>query len=203
MTWLRPVTLSSPHYSLVPLAQAHRDDLVVAVNDGELWKLWYTSIPEPQAMAEDIEKRLLLQAGGTMLPFAVIDNSNGTAVGMTTYLHADATHRRLEIGATWYRRSLQRTGLNSHCKFLLLSHAFESLDCIAVEFRTHFFNQQSRRAIERLGAKHDGILRCHQIASNGTLRDTCVYSILATEWPVVKANLAWQMGRTRDGEPMS
>lgn len=203
MTWLRPVTLSSPHFNLVPLAQSHHDDLVEAVNDGELWKLWYTSIPEPRALGADIEKRLQLQAGGTMLPFAVIQNSTGKAVGMTTYLHADATNRRLEIGATWYRRSLQRTGLNSQCKVLLLSHAFESLDCIAVEFRTHFFNHQSRRAIERLGAKLDGILRCHQIASNGTLRDTCVYSILATEWPVVKANLTWQMGRARDGETMS
>ncbi len=201
MTWLAPVTLSSPRYSLVPLAHSHHDDLAEAVNDGELWKLWYTSIPEPLAMGADIEKRLQLQAGGTMLPFAVIENSTGKAAGMTTYLHADAANRRLEIGATWYRGSLQRTGLNSQCKFLLLAHAFETLECIAVEFRTHFFNHQSRRAIERLGAKLDGILRCHQIASNGTLRDTCVYSILASEWPVVKANLTWQMGRARDGHP--
>ena len=200
MTWLRPVTLASPRFDLVPLADAHHDDLVEAVRDGELWKLWYTSIPEPMAMQREIESRLHLQGGGTMLPFAAIENATGKAVGMTTYLHADAANRRLEIGATWYRLSQQRTGLNSQCKLLLLSHAFETLDCIAVELRTHFFNHQSRRAIERLGAKLDGILRNHQIASNGTLRDTCVYSILAAEWPAVKANLAWQMGRARHGE---
>jgi RimJ/RimL family protein N-acetyltransferase len=134
-----------------------------------------------------------------MLPFAVIANSNNKAAGMTTYMNADAANRRLEIGSTWYRKSVQRTQLNSECKLLLLQHAFETLDCIAVEFRTHFFNRQSRTAIERLGAKLDGILRSHQLAANGTLRDTCVYSIVAAEWPAVKANLSWHLGRTHHG----
>jgi RimJ/RimL family protein N-acetyltransferase len=114
---------------------------------------------------------------------------------MTTYMNVDAANRRLEIGSTWYRKSVQRTGLNTQCKLLLLEHAFETLDCIAVEFRTHFFNKQSQRAIERLGAKLDGVLRNHQRAANGTLRDTCVYSIIQSEWPTVKASLEWQLAR--------
>ena len=132
-----------------------------------------------------------------MLPFAVVDNTTGRAAGMTTYMNVDAIHHRVEIGSTWYRRSVQRTALNTQCKLMLLTHAFEALDCIAVEFRTHAFNHQSRNAIERLGAKLDGVLRNHQVASNGTLRDTYVYSIIASEWPTVKANLTWQIGRAR------
>jgi RimJ/RimL family protein N-acetyltransferase len=189
MTWLEPVTLRSQRVTLEPLAQRHCDDLVAAVADGELWKLWYTSIPPPASMAGEIDRRLGLQAAGSMLPFAVIDNASGKAVGMTTYMNVDAANTRVEIGSTWYRKAAQRTGLNTHCKLLLLTHAFETLGCIAVELRTHFFNHQSRRGIERLGAKLDGILRSHQIATNGTLRDTCVYSIVAAEWPTVKAHL--------------
>ena len=117
---------------------------------------------------------------------------------MTTYLNGDAVNKRLEIGATWYRKSAQRSGINTECKLLLLQHAFEVLQCIAVEFRTHFFNHQSQRAILRLGAKLDGVLRSHQLASDGTLRDTCVYSIIASEWPTVKSHLRWQMLRWRD-----
>jgi len=138
-----------------------------------------------------------LQAIGSMLPFAVIDKPTKKAVGMTTYMNVDATNRRVEIGSTWYRKGVQRTKLNTQCKLMLLTHAFETLACIAVEFRTHAFNHQSRRAVERLGAKLDGILRNHQIAANGTLRDTYVYSVIASEWPVVKAHLTWQLDRTR------
>jgi RimJ/RimL family protein N-acetyltransferase len=138
-----------------------------------------------------------LQATGSMLPFAVIDKPTKMAVGMTTYMNVDATNRRVEIGSTWYRKGVQRTKLNTQCKLMLLTHAFETLACIAVEFRTHAFNHQSRRAIERLGAKLDGILRNHQIAANGTLRDTYVYSVTASEWPVMKAHLTWQLDRTR------
>jgi RimJ/RimL family protein N-acetyltransferase len=174
---------------------SHRDELAGAVKDGELWNLWYTSVPAPENMAKEIERRLMLQANGQMLPFAVILNSDNKPAGMTTYMNVDAANRRVEIGSTWYRKSVQRTGLNSECKLLLLRHAFETLDCIAVEFRTHFFNRQSRTAIERLGAKLDGILRSHQLAANGTLRDTCVYSIIAAEWPAVKANLSWHLDR--------
>jgi RimJ/RimL family protein N-acetyltransferase len=197
MAWLEPVTLRGGVATLAPLAPEHRADLVEAVEDGELWKLWYTTIPAPDGMAAEIERRLGLQAKGRMLPFTVIENSSGRAVGMTTYMNVEAAHRRVEIGSTWYRKRVQRSALNTECKLMLLAHAFETLDCIAVEFRTHLFNQQSRRGIERLGAKLDGILRNHQIMPNGTLRDTCVYSITAAEWPTVKAHLAWQSARPR------
>jgi RimJ/RimL family protein N-acetyltransferase len=198
MPWPEAVTLRSARVTLEPLAHARRDELIEAVRDGELWRLWYTSIPEPEKMAAEIDRRLGLQAAGSMLPFAVVDNATGRAVGMTTYMNIDAAHRRVEIGSTWYRKAVQRSDLNTQCKLLLLGHAFETLDCIAVEFRTHFFNQQSRRGIERLGAKLDGILRNHQIAGNGTLRDTCVYSIIAGEWPTVKAHLNFQLSKPRD-----
>jgi RimJ/RimL family protein N-acetyltransferase len=141
----------------------------------------------------EIERRLELQRQGSMLPFAVIERSSSQAVGMTTYMHIDKVNRRMEIGSTWYRKRVQRGALNTEAKLLLLTHAFEKLDCIAVEFRTHFFNQQSRAAIERLGARLDGILRQHQIAGNGTLRDTCVYSILDREWPAVRAHLTHKL----------
>ncbi len=198
MPWLAPVTLQSPRVNLEPLAQRHFDDLVEAAQDGALWTLWYTSVPSPETMQAEIERRLALQAAGSMLPFAVIDNTTTRAVGVTAYMHVDAINRRVEIGSTWYRKSVQRTALNTQCKLMLLTHAFEALDCIAVEFRTHAFDHQSRTAIERLGAKLDGVLRSHQIASNGTLRDTYVYSIIASEWPTVKANLTWQIGRARN-----
>lgn len=189
MTWLQPTTLHNPRATLEPLSPAHHDDLVEATRDGELWKLWYTSIPSPETMRAEIDRRLELQAKGSMLPFAVVDKTSGRAVGMTTYMNVDSVNHRVEIGSTWYRKSVQRTDLNTQCKLSLLAHAFETLNCIAVEFRTHFFNQQSRQAIERLGAKLDGILRSHQRFADGTLRDTCVYSVIACEWPTVKAHL--------------
>jgi N-acetyltransferase len=192
MPFLEPVTLSGRHARLEPLSQAHRDGLTEAVNDGELWKLWYTFVPHPENMAKEIDRRLGLQAAGSMLPFTVFD-ADGKMAGMSTYMNVDAANRRVEIGSTWYAKRVQRSALNTQCKLLLLAHAFETLDCIAVEFRTHFFNHQSRRGIERLGAKQDGILRNHQIAPNGTLRDTVVYSIIAAEWPTVKAHLTYQL----------
>ena len=196
-----PVTLSGRQVRLEPLQAAHHDDLCEAVRDGELWKHWYTSIPSPEGMAAEISRRLHLQNQGSMCPFAVIDTASGQVVGMTTYMNIDHLNRRVEIGSTWYRQSVQRTGLNTEAKRLLLAHAFEVLDCIAVEFRTHFFNQQSRRAIERLGARLDGVLRNHQINPHplaaGALRDTCVYSIIAGEWPNVKAHLDHQLTRVR------
>jgi RimJ/RimL family protein N-acetyltransferase len=192
--------LHGQHVSLVPLGYAHLDDLVEAVKDGELWTLWYTHIPAPDRLRAEIDRRLELQKQGSMIPFAVIEKSGNVAVGMTTFMHIDAVNRRVEIGSTWYRKRVQRSALNTECKLLLLTHAFEKLNCIAVEFRTHFFNQQSRTAIERLGARLDGILRQHQIAADGTLRDTCVYSILDREWPAVKAHLAHRLQRTKDKE---
>jgi N-acetyltransferase len=195
MAFAESASLHGQSVSLVPLAHAHHDDLVEAVKDGELWTLWYTNVPPPGRMRTEIDRRLGLQAQGSMVPFAVIDKATNEAVGMTTFMNIDAVNRRLEVGSTWYRKRVQRSPLNTECKLLLLTHAFERLNCIAVEFRTHFFNRQSRAAIERLGAKLDGILRQHQIASNGTLRDTCVYSILDREWPTVKANLAHRLER--------
>lgn len=194
--WPDPVELRGQHAALLPLSAAHEAGLVEAVRDGELWQLWYTSIPTPEGMAAEIERRLGLQARGSMLPFTVLDAS-GRIVGMTTYMNVDAAHRRVEIGSTWYAAGAQRGPLNTECKLMLLGHAFEALDCIAVEFRTHRFNTQSRRAIERLGAQLDGILRAHQRAANGTLRDTAVYSITAAEWPTVRAHLQWQLQRPR------
>jgi len=197
MPWLEPVFLSATHASLEPLQAEHRDALCAAVEDGELWNRWYTSIPRPEGMGAEIERRLQLQAQGSMLPFVIRERRSGQIAGLTSYMHVDAVNRRLEIGSTWYRHSVQRTPLNTESKLLLLRHAFETLDCIAVEFRTHFFNQQSRHAIERLGAKLDGILRSHQRLADGSLRDTCVYSIVAAEWPAVKAHLSWQLARPR------
>jgi RimJ/RimL family protein N-acetyltransferase len=196
MAFLEPLVLKGEHASLVPLSQSHHDDLVAAVRDGELWNLWYTSVPSPQAMGAEIERRLGLQVRGVMLAFTVLD-AEGRVVGMTGYLNADAQNRRVEIGSTWYRKSMQRTALNTECKLLLLSHAFETLHCIAVEFRTHFLNAQSRRGVERLGAKFDGLLRSHSIMANGTIRDTAVYSIIAGEWPAVKCHLRWQLAKPR------
>ena len=192
MPWLEPVTLSGAHAQLKPLSHDHAGGLTEAVKDGELWKLWYTFVPRPEEMTKEIDRRLGLQKQGAMLPFTVFD-ADGKIAGMSTYMNVDAANRRVEIGSTWYAKRVQRSALNTQCKLLLLGHAFETLDCIAVEFRTHFFNQQSRRGIERLGAKQDGILRNHQIASNGTLRDTVVYSIIAGEWPTAKVHLTYQL----------
>ncbi|WP_076862975.1 GNAT family N-acetyltransferase [Bradyrhizobium mercantei] len=192
MPWLEPVTLRGAHARLEPLSHDHLAGLTEAVKDGELSKLWYTAIPQAENMAKEIDRRLGLLKAGSMLPFTVFD-ADGKISGMTTYMNVDTPNRRVEIGSTWYAKRVQRSAVNTQCKLLLLTHAFEKLDCIAVEFRTHFFNHQSRRGIERLGAKQDGILRSHQIAPNGTLRDTVVYSIIASEWPTVKAHLNYQL----------
>jgi len=193
--WPPAVVLTGRHVRLEPLKPEHRGDLAEAVKDGELWKLWYTFVPSPERTDEEIANRRALEDKGSMRPFAVI--VDGRPVGMTTYMNIDAKAKRLEIGSTWYRRSVQRGPVNTECKFLLLRHAFEQLDCIGVEFRTHFLNRQSRQAIERLGARLDGVLRNHMRMPDGSLRDTCVYSILPHEWPAVKANLTWQMERRR------
>ena len=196
MGWPAPVELRGSHAVLRPLAIEHETGLCEAARDGELWRLWYTSVPSPEGMAAEIERRLALQAVGSMLPFTVFD-ATGRIAGMTTYMHIDAANRRLEIGSTWTRASAQRTPLNTQCKRLLLGHAFEALDCIAVEFRTHRLNTQSRRAIERLGAQLDGVLRAHLRTADGSLRDTAVYSITAAEWPAVRSHLDWQLARPR------
>ncbi|MCL7409083.1 GNAT family N-acetyltransferase [Marivivens donghaensis] len=195
--WPAPITLSDTAVTLAPLSQDHAADLIEAAADGELWKLWYTTIPAPDGVEAEIDRRLGLMDEGSMLPFAIL-TPEGNAVGMTTYMNIDADNKRLEIGSTWYRKSVQRGPMNTQVKRLMLTHAFEALGCNAVELRTHFMNHQSRAAIERLGAKLDGVLRSHLVMADGSLRDTCVYSILAHEWPTVKTHLTWQLEKPRD-----
>jgi N-acetyltransferase len=193
--WIEPVTLEGEHVALEPLAAEHAPALAAAAADGELWKLWYTSVPEPGAEAAYVDAALAMREHEGALPFVVRDARTGDVVGTTRFLNVDEKHRRLEIGATWYAKRVQRTHLNTEAKLLLLTHAFETLDAIAVEFRTHFMNHASRAAIARLGAKQDGILRSHQISRDGTLRDTVVFSIIASEWPSVRSNLTFKLAR--------
>jgi RimJ/RimL family protein N-acetyltransferase len=181
--------LENEHVRLLPLEESHERDLIDAASNGRLWELWYTTIPQADEMAAEIQRRLRLQREGSMLPFTVVDAHSGRIVGQTTFMNIDSQNRRLEIGSTWYARDAQRTHVNTASKLLLLTHAFDVLQCIAVEFRTSWFNHQSRRAIERVGAKLDGVLRHHMLHRDGTIRDTVVYSIIACEWPAVRANL--------------
>lgn len=191
---IAPLTLTGKHVHLVPLSVDHAPALAAVV--GDLHLLWYTAIPGPDAMVAEIERRLALAAAGSMVPFAILD-STGAAVGMTTYMHIDHASPRVEIGFTWIAAGAQRGPLNTEMKRLMLAQAFEGWNCLAVEFRTHVMNHQSRRAIERLGARLDGILRAHLRSPNGSLRDTAVYSITAPEWPGVRAHLDWQLERPR------
>ncbi len=197
MPFLEPVTLTGDLVVLEPLRAEHHDALVAAASDGELWTLWYTSVPTPEGMAAEVERRLALAGAGSMLPFTVRRRDTGAVVGMTTYMDPDPVNRRLEIGSTWTARSAQRTGVNAESKLLLLTRAFEDLACIAVEFRTHWMNQQSRTAIARLGAKQDGVLRSHRVGPDGALRDTVVFSIIAAEWPAVRAELRRRLAVAR------
>ena len=189
MPFLCPVPLRGALVTLEPLHPDHHDGLVEATRDGELWTLWYTRVPSPEAMREEIDRRLALQASGTMLPFTVRRNDTGAVAGMTTFCNVDPHTPRLEVGYTWIARSAHGTGVNAESKLLLLTHAFDVLRCPAVEFRTHWHNRQSREAIARLGAKQDGVLRDHMRMPDGTLRDTVVFSILAGEWPAVRSGL--------------
>ncbi len=182
-------TLAGSRVRLEPLGPQHRDDLADSVGPGELWRTWYTSIPSPEGMLAEIERRREAQAAGTLAPWAIIDADSDRAVGMTSYLNLAPANRRLEIGSTWIGRSAQGTGINAEAKLLLLTRAFDELDCLAVEFRTHWHNQQSRAAIARLGAHQDGVLRKHMILGNGTVRDTVVFSITDDEWPAVRLGL--------------
>ncbi|MET0315504.1 MAG: GNAT family protein [Rhodococcus fascians] len=195
MTFLQPVTLTNDVVTLEPLSHDHLEGLSDAVRDGELWNLWYTSVPRPENMAAEIDRRLGLLDAQSMLPFTVRRNDTGQIIGMTTYMNADAANRRLEIGSTWNAASAHRTGTNTASKLLLLTHAFEEMHCIAVEFRTHWMNLQSRTAIARLGAKQDGILRNHQRMPDGSLRDTVVFSIVESEWPAVRNELVRRLAR--------
>ncbi len=199
MHFIEPITLTGRNWVVLePLQREHADELLEAAKDGELWKLWYTSVGDPDALFEYITSALKMRDEQGAMPFVIRRKSDGKVVGSTRYFNVDAKNRRLEIGHTWYSKSAQRTGINTEAKLILLKHAFETLNCIAVEFRTHWFNFDSRAAIARLGAKQDGVLRNHQLAPNGTLRDTVVFSIIASEWPTVKAHLRFQLNKTRD-----
>jgi len=187
--WIDPVTLEGKFVRLVPLEREHQDALASATADGELWKLWYTSVPSPGTITTWMDAALAQRDSDGAQPFTVIDARTGDVVGSTRYMNVEAAHRRLEIGSTWYAKRVQRTAINTEVKLLLLSHAFDTLKTIAVELRTHFMNRQSRTAIARLGAKEDGILRNHQIGRDGIYRDTVVFSIIESEWPAVRANL--------------
>jgi N-acetyltransferase len=189
MRFIEPITLQGRHATLEPLCAGHLDGIRVAAADGDLWQLWYTSVPAPDMTANWLAIALDLREHQGAMPFAVRDNASGEIVGSTRYFNVDAANRRLEIGHTWYAQRAQRTAINTECKLLLLTHAFEALSCIAVEFRTHWFNQASRAAIARLGAKQDGVLRNHQLMPDGSRRDTVVFSILDGEWLAVKRHL--------------
>lgn len=189
MRWIEPIVLEGTHVKLEPLALNHESALQEAVRDGELWNLWYTSVPEPQKMSAYIEKALQMRDELGAMPFVVRRRADDRIVGCTRYFGVDEKNKRLEIGYTWYARSVQRTAVNTECKLLLLTHAFETLGAIAVEFRTHWMNMQSRTAIARLGAKQDGVLRNHIVMPDGSYRDTVVFSIIESEWPMVKRGL--------------
>ena len=197
MTLIAPVTLDGRFVTLEPLSPEHHDGLVDAAKDGELWNLWYTSVPTPEGMAAEIDRRLGLQEQGSMLPFATRLKATGKLIGMTTYMNIDAATPRVEIGSTWNAATAHGSGSNPDSKLLLLRHAFETLGCPAVEFRTHWLNHQSREAIARLGAKQDGVLRNHSRTLDGVLRDTVVFSILEHEWPAVRTGLEFRLAKQR------
>ena len=196
MRFIEPVTLRGRFATLEPLAAGHAPALAQAAADGDLWRLWYTSIAPPDRMAEYVAAALDMRERLDAMPFVVRDTA-GDVVGCTRFFNVDAKNRRVEIGHTWYAQRAQRTPVNTECKLMLLAHAFDVLRCIAVEFRTHWFNHASRAAIARLGAKQDGVLRNHQLAPDGAKRDTVVFSIIDNEWPAVRAHLRFQLDRPR------
>ena len=194
--WLFETELVGKHVTLTPLNKNHRDALVTAASDGNLWELWYTGVPSEESIDATIEFALSEQSQHRSLPFVVIDNQSGKIIGSTRFCHAVPEHRRVEIGYTWYSKSYQRSFVNAECKLLMLSHAFEKLNAIAVEFRTNWFNHASRTAISKLGAKQDGVLRNHSVDNEGVYRDTVVFSIIENEWATAKKALLFRLSRT-------
>ena len=195
INWQENLTLKNENVGLIPLEKSHRAALLEAAADGELWDLWFTSVPSERTIDAYIETALNEQEQKKAIPFIIINTKNNQLIGSTRFCSIDENNRRLEIGYTWYAQSFQRTGINTNCKYLLLQYAFENLNCIAVEFKTHFFNYRSRDAITRLGARQAGILRNHRIGVNGVLRDTVIFSIIESEWKAVKQNLEFKMNR--------
>ena len=193
--WIEDFSLQGEHVRLDPIDPADAPGLREVAADGALWRLWFTTVPSPDKVEAWIDIALKERDAGVSVPFTVRRQSDGAIIGSTRYMNIVAANRRLEIGTTWYRESVQRTPVNTECKCLLLAEAFERIGCHGVELRTHSMNVKSRNAIERLGAKLDGVLRSHMVMADGTLRDTCVYSILAHEWPAVRSNLRFRLGR--------
>lgn len=194
--FVEPVRLTGRRWvSLEPLTPAHIPEIATAAADGDGGSLWYTSAPSPDTAAAWVRRLLDIQAGDEGMTCVVRRLADNAVVGSSSFFHVDAPNRRLEIGHTWYSGSARRTGVNSETKLLMLGHAFDTLGCVAVEFRTHFLNAASRAAVERLGAKLDGVLRSHQLLADGSRRDTVVYSILDIEWPAVRANLEFRLSR--------
>lgn len=192
MSWSETPTLNGRLVTLRPLVPDDRDAILNAASDGELWKLFYTTVPSAETVDDWMARAFRDHGHGRALPFAVTA-PDGRVIGSTRYMRMHAANRRVEIGSTFYAQSAQRSGVNTEAKSLLLAHAFEVLGCVCVQFRTDWLNQASRRAIERLGAKPDGMLRNHSIMPDGRVRDTMVYSILDREWPGVKAALALKL----------
>ena len=192
-TWFKDIHLNKDGVSLQPLKTGHKQGLLKAASDGELWELWYTSVPSQNTVDSFINTALEEQKNEKSIPFVVVDDQTNTVIGSTRFMNIEAANKRLEIGHTWYAKSHQKTGVNTKCKLMLLTYAFEHLDCIAVEFRTNWFNFNSRNAILKLGAKQDGVLRNHRIDHNGLMRDTVVFSILKQEWPGVKKHLEFRL----------
>jgi len=191
--WIEPVTLTGSKVILTPLSLEHKDGMIAAVKDGELWNLWYTTVPSPGKVESYINKALDMRETSGAMPFIVMEREESKVIGCTRFFNVDEDNHRLEIGYTWYSESYQRTGVNTECKYMLLSHAFEKLEAIAVELRTHWHNHKSRAAIARLGAKQDGVLRNHTRSADGVYRDTVVFSIINSEWPAVKQSLKHKM----------
>ena len=203
VAFLDPVVLEGRHVRLEPMEAAHAPALAQAARDGELWKLWYTSVPAPEAIGAHVELMLKRREQRTFLPFVVILRETGEVVGQTTFCNVDHDNRRVEIGYTWYSQKVQRTAVNTEAKRLLLGLAFDVWKCIAVEFRTNWFNERSRAAIARLGAKQDGVLRNHMRMPDGSFRDTVVFSIIESEWPAVKRNLLHRLEHHEQGSVRS
>ena len=195
MIAIRPVVLEGHGVRLEPLSEAHGPALAEAVSDGDLWRLWFTVVPEPSKIDTYIAAALGGLEAGHMLPWAVRETASGRIIGSTRYHDVVAPIDRVEIGYTWYAKHWQRTYVNTACKLLLLSHAFDSLGCAVVGLRTDNFNFQSQKAIEALGAKKDGVIRHHKARRDGTVRDTHMYSIILSEWPDVKRHLALRLRR--------
>lgn len=191
--WIHKTEFKGEKVKLVPLEQSHKGGLLKAASDGKLWELWFTSVPSATNIDTYIENALIQKQNGSEFPFVVLDKKSGEIIGSTRYYNLQPEHRRLEIGYTWYAKKYQRTGVNTECKALLLSYAFENLNCIAVQLVTDWHNLRSRAAISRLGAKQDGVLRNHRLNADGSYRDTVVFSITDQEWNGVKKSLEYEI----------